>query len=648
VTFRLTAEAGTFSDGEEHIIPILKNRVLVMETLPLPVAPGQEKTFSFDKLIQSGNSSTLKHHRLTLEFTANPVWNAVLALPYLMEYPYECMEQIFSRYYANTIASFILKSNPRIQKVYELWKAQARQKDSPNANAFLATLEKNPELKSILTQETPWLVEGKTESERREHLAQLFDENLFASHINDALGMLMEGQLENGAWPWFKGMRENTYITQYIVAGFARLREMKLIDLGSDWHTSKMLSDAIRFIDKENVKEYLWRTKAKEPQSFHLLPEQAFYLYVRSFFPDVPMEKDCRAAFDYFKNLARDQWMKIDNNYIRAMIAVVFNRSNESKTAQTIMASIKEHALYSEESGMYWKSLSGYYWYESPVETQVMLIEAFDEILHDQQSIARMKTWLIKQKQVQDWGNTKATANACYALLLKGDDLTKESNAPLITLGKVNPVVIEPGKTGPNDEVLKAEAGTGYFKVSWNRSEIRPEMGNVTVKNTNNVATYGGFYWQYFENLDKITPAQTPLKITRNLFVGKTSEKGTQYQPIEEGVVLNIGDRVKVQLEIHVDRDMEFVFMKDMRASALEPEEVLSGNKWANGFWYYQSPRDAATNFFIDYLPKGRYVIEYALRVTHVGQFSNGIASIQCMYAPEFTAHSQGIRIKVE
>jgi uncharacterized protein YfaS (alpha-2-macroglobulin family) len=290
---------------------------------------------------------------------------------------------------------------------------------------------------------------------------------------------------------------------------------------------------------------------------------------------------------------------------------------------------------------MYWRDMQqGYYWYEAPIETQALLIECFDEVANDTKSVEELKIWLLKQKQTQDWKTTKATAEACYALLLRGTDLLVSSELVDISLGgqKIDPTTMDN---------VKVEAGTGYFKAAWSGADIKPEMGNVTLTKHDEGVAWGALYWQYFEQLDKITPAQTPLKLEKKLFVVRQSPTGPVLEPITEATVLKVGDKLKVRIELRVDRAMEYVHMKDMRASGFEPVNVISQYKYQGGLGYYESTRDAATNFFISYMPKGTYVFEYPMFVTHKGDFSNGVTSIECMYAPEFSAHSEGIRVKV-
>jgi uncharacterized protein YfaS (alpha-2-macroglobulin family) len=636
VTYRIVAKAGNFSDGEEKDLPILTNRMLVTESLPLPVRGNQTKTFKFNKLLNSGKSTTLRNHKLTLEFTSNPAWYAVQALPYIMEYPYECSEQIFSRFYANSIASHIANSSPKIKRVFDSWK------NTPGSEALLSNLEKNQELKALLLEETPWVLDAQNETERKKRVGVLFDLNRMANELDSAIRKLQEAQVSNGGWSWFKGMPDSRYITQHIVTGLGHLDHLNIRTVRQDDKVWNMLKKAVYYLDERIREDYEWLLKhASNMDDDHISSIQIQYLYSRSYFKDIPINDRNEKAFKYFKGQAKKYWLK-KSKYMQGMIALALHRYDDKQTPKDIIASLKEFSLYSEEMGMYWKdNYAGYYWYQAPIETQALLIEAFDEAGNDKESVENMKVWLLKQKQTQDWKTTKATVEACYALLLKGIDFLENDKLAEITLGNK---IIDPFKI----DDMKIEAGTGYFKTSWSAGDIKPNMGNVKVTNKNDVVAWGALYWQYFEDLDKITPHETPLKLKKQLFREKFSDAGKVIEPVTEKTKLNIGDRIKVRIELRVDRNMEFVHMKDMRASSLEPENVISRYKWQDGLGYYESTRDAATNFFFDYLPKGTYVFEYPLRVTHLGDFSNGITSIQCMYAPEFTSHSEGIRIEVE
>jgi hypothetical protein len=355
----------------------------------------------------------------------------------------------------------------------------------------------------------------------------------------------------------------------------------------------------------------------------------------------VEIPKSINDAFEYYKSQAKTYWTE-QNIYLKGMIALALNALDKTSLSSEIMASIKEYALYSEELGMYWRdNRGGYYWYEAPIETQALLIEAFTVVNSDTEAVEQMKIWLLKQKQTQNWKTGKATTEAVYALMLRGGNWLVYDELAEITVGNE---VIDPFKL----ENTKVEAGTGYFKTSWTAGEIKPDMGNITVTNKNKSIAWGAIYWQYFEDLDKITAHETPLQLSKQLFVERNTEAGPVIEPVQDGQTIEIGDKIKVRIELRVDRDMEYVHMKDMRASAFEPINVLSGYRYQGGLGYYETTLDASTNFFFDYLRKGTYVFEYPLVVSQKGDFSNGITTIQCMYAPEFASHSKGVRVIVE
>ena len=630
VQYKIIAKANDFSDGEQNALPVLSNRMLVTETLPMWIRSNETRTFTLDKL-KTNTSTTLKNHKLTLEMTSNPAWYAVQALPYLMEYPYECNEQTFSRYYANALASHIANSNPRIQEVFNQWK---------NTDALISNLEKNEELKSILIQETPWLRDAESETEQKKRIALLFDLNKMNNELQSAINKLENNQMDSGAWAWFNGGRENRYITQHIITGFGHLKHLNV----NNEVNSKMIENAIKYLDDQFIKEYkdIRKYDAKaDLNKDHLSYTQLHYLYMRSFFPDVKKSKEVEDIIKYYQTQIQKYWLS-RSLYAKGLMALISHRNNKSKTASKILKSLKETSITSEELGMYWKENSNsWYWYQAPIETQALIIEAFSEIENDTKTIDNLKIWLLKNKQTNRWKTTKATTEAVYALLLQGSDWLSVTDMVDVVLGGQK---ITPSKL----ENVKVEAGTGYYKTSWNSTEIKPEMGDVTITKKGDGIAWGSLYWQYFEDLDKITSAETPLQLKKKLFLKSNTDTGEEITVITENTNLKVGDLVRVRIELRSDRNMEFLHMKDMRASGLEPVNVISQYKWQDGLGYYESTKDASTNFFFDYLPKGVYVFEYDLQVNNAGNMSNGITTIQSMYAPEFSSHSEGTRLLVE
>lgn len=632
LTYVVTVRSKSFSDGEEKIIPVLSNRMLVTASLPLSIRGNEIKKFRFDKLINN-KSTTLKHHKLTLEFSSNPAWYAIQSLPYMMEYPYECSEQTFTRFYANAIAFQIANSSPKIKSVFDSWKAK-----SPDS--FLSNLEKNQELKSVLLKETPWVLDAKNESERKKRIGLLFDFNKMSNEKSKNLAQLIKKQNSDGSWSWFPGMRSSRYITQHIVTGFGKLKKMGVTEISNNSKIDNLIQKAIRYLDKQIIKDHEEAiNKSDKDVYIYDLRDNIQYLYARSFFPSLKMNKKTKLAHDYYLNKCKIDWQK-QVNQTKAMIAIVMNRKEYQDQAKSIMASLKDNATQSDEMGMYWEvNYAGYYWYEAPIETQAMMIEAFDEVLNDTESVEELKIWLLKSKQTQNWKTTKATSAACYALLMNGADILSSDQLAEIKIG---------GKLVSSSSIyLDAQAGTGYIKKSWSGSEVKNEMGNVKINKSNKGIAWGAIYWQYFEQMDKITPNKSPLSIKKELLKEVLTSGSKKLVPIENEQ-LKVGDKVIVRIVLKSDRDMEYVHLKDMRAASFEPINVLSRYKYQDGLGYYESTGDAATNFFMDRVRKGTYVFEYPLRVSIKGSYSNGISSVQCMYAPEFTANSKGLNIKVE
>ncbi|TGD81178.1 alpha-2-macroglobulin family protein [Hymenobacter wooponensis] len=624
----------TVQDGEENTLPVLPNRTLVTESLQLPVVGPATREFELKKLT-STTSATRRNYSLTLEMTLNPAWYAVQALPYLMEYPYECSEQVFSRLYANLLAANILQSNPRFKTMLAEWQRAAQAGDKA---ALTSKLEQNQELKNLLLQETPWVRDAQTDTEHIRRLAELFDEPRLKAEIARALTKLARMQQPNGAFPWFERMPDDRYITQLIVAGFGKLQKLGAFDARQQPEAQQILQKALGYLDGELARDYtaLRKQPKVDLKQNHLTDLQIQALYARSFWAAQAVAKDVQPALAYYQEQAATYW-QAQTRYLQAQIVLGLHRQKKQPAVvKTIMQGLSENALHSEEMGTYWKEVrGGYYWQEAPTETQATLIEAYDEVQNDQRSVDEMKLWLLKQKQTQNWESTRATADACYALLLRGSDWLQPTQPIQVSVGG-KPVV-------PTAQ----QAGTGYFKTTWAAADIKPAQGKVTVQKTEAGVAWGALYWQYFEQLDKITPAATPLSLERQLYREQRTAGGPVLQPITAATPLRVGDVLVVRLVLRSDRALEYMHLKDQRAAGLELIGQTSGYRYQGGLGYYESPRDAATNFFISYFPKGTHTFEYRLRAAQSGNFSGGLSQLQCLYAPEFTAHSAGTRVQI-
>ncbi|MEM7013190.1 MAG: alpha-2-macroglobulin family protein, partial [Verrucomicrobiota bacterium] len=626
LVYKAVASTGKLSDGEEGYLPVLPRRILVKESIPLPIRGKGEKNFEFEKLIASAQSNTIQHESLTVQMVSNPSWYAVMALPYLMEFPHDCSEQIFNRYYANILGKHIVDSDPKIERIFDQWRG---------TDALDSPMEKNEDLKQVMLEETPWVRQSKNESEARRNVGILFEENRMNDELNRAFRKLSERQLGNGLWPWFPGGRGNEYITLYITTGFGRLRHLETenIDVAP---AVKSLNKLDGWIDE--IYRHILRHGNKDANN--LSPLICFYLYGRSFYlEDKDIAKKNKEAVDYFLSQARDYWVKLSNRQNQAHLAIALQRFGvHPQTPKDIMISLAERSVSDEELGMFWRDTEfHYWWYRAPIETQAMMIEAFDEVANDDEAVEDLKVWLLKQKQTQDWKTTKATADAVYALLLRGTDLLASDELVEVSLG------------GQTIEPQKVEAGTGFYEERFDGGEIDSDFGEVKLTKVDEGVSWGSLHWQYFEAMANITPHEgTPLTVKKTLWVKENSDEGPVLRPMKAGDKLKVGEQLLIRLELRTDRDMEYVHLKDQRGSGTEPINVLSRYKYQDGLGYYESTRDTASHFFMDYLPKGTYIFEYGLRVFHKGEYQSGMANIQCMYAPEFSSHSQSFKLIAE
>ena len=629
---RVIAQSGNFSDGEENVLPVVTNRQLVTETLPLPVSANSTKSFNMTRIEEVSKSTTATPHRFTLEFTPNPVWYAVQALPYLMEYPYECTEQTFNRLYSNSISLNLVNKTPKIKTVFDRWR-------TAEPAALQSNLSKNQELKSALLAETPWVLQARSEEQQKKDIGLLFDLNRMANETESAIKKLEDRQSNNGGFAWFPGLPESEYITNYLLEGFGHLAQLG-VPIFQHEKVKNMLSKAIGYSDSKMLETWNRLNAENKKDRF-----DAYWLYTRSFYlasnanQKQPLPSGLQVVWDHQMKQADRLWNTNLNYYQKGMIALAAHRTGNKLLADKIMESLRQQATHNPEMGMYWKYNRGYGWYDYPIETHCLLIECFAEITNDTKSVEELKTWLLKQKQTTHWPSSKATAAACNALLNQGTQWIGNEQEVKITLG---------GKV-LDQAALKPEAGTGYIKTSYEGKAITSQMAKVDITNPNPSPAWGAMYYQYFEQLDKITAEDKgSVNIKRTMYLKKNTPTGVTLEAITAQTPIKISDLVTVRVELRSDRNLEYVHLKDSRASGFEPTSTISTHRYQQGLWYYEAPKDLGNNYFIQWLPKGTHVFEYDIRAQISGNFSGGLCTLQCMYAPEFASHSEGERLEIK
>ncbi|MBR4147105.1 MAG: hypothetical protein IKU00_04345 [Bacteroidales bacterium] len=625
LAFRFTAYAGQFSDAEQHLMPVLSSEIFLTQTLPITVKAETEKTFDFDAI--ANPNSHERDYSLTLNFSTNPVWYAVQSLPYLANVRIDRPETAFYAFYANSLSAYIADHIPNLLAYIKRWQIET-------PDALLSQLEKDQDLKAIMLQETPWVLEAKSESEQRARIANLFDLNNLKQQQTSTLDYLADKQQYNGGWPWMPGMPESPYITAYILTGFGKLKQMGVWESMSQADQRKaerICEKAVRFVESDIADRYREMKRLKKDWGIGSFTLQE--LYGLSFFEEQNSDRGFAEAKKYYLDYLgnKDQWTQFNFNQ-RSYAALVLHRYGNENTAKLIIQSFKECAQKNDEIGMYWPKK--YFSFISHIATHANIMAAFAEIEGDQEMIDQLRVWLLTQKRTNMWENSASTADAIYALLMRGSDWFEEGKD--VTLSFSGKAISTEG----------GEAGTGFIQRRWNANEVTEDMRHLTVNNPTPHLVWGGLFRQYFVPIDEVKSDESGFKIKREIFVETVNDKGVLLVPIGKRT-LKVGDKLTVKLTFESSQDMSFVFVKDLRAAGFEPENVISRYHYGDGMCYYQSTTDTDMEFFIDFLPKGVHQLEYTMFVTKQGNLSNGYALIQCQYAPEFTAYSDGMRVRV-
>ena len=614
---RMVADGDTFSDGEQRYIPVLTDKQWVTETVPLNVNGEGAHTFSLENLFNK-HSKTASEQRLTVEFTAHPAWYAVQALPVVANPQNEDALSWATAYYAHSLAACIVKENPRIKQIFDSWKAQGGTKET-----FMSNLQKNQELKNILLAETPWLTEATNEAEQKQRIATLFDLNTMNSQLAVSVEKLGELQNADGAWSWYKGMQGSRYVTTQVMEMLVRLNALTHQD--ADSRMQPMIQKGFEYLGKQAAEEYKSMKEAEKKGAVGLRPSEQVlrYLYICALDGKAPVdEKVNRYFIDKLSGEGKELTI-----YGKALGAIILQQAGKVAEARLFMQSLMEYSVVTDEMGRYFDTPKARYsWFSYKIPTEVAAMEAIQRITKDTKAIDEMKRWLLKQKQTQTWETPIATADAVYALMATGaSDLLANTGGVEITLGK---------------EVIRtpADNAIGYIKKTVSGDVMNIKKVSVDKEGTG--MGWGAVYAQYLESMDQIGEQGNGLSVSRQLYKGD--------EALNESAPLKVGDRITVRLTVKADRDMDFVQIKDDRAACMEPLQAVSGFRWGNGLGYYQATKDASTQFFIDQMRKGTYVIEYQVYVNRTGEYQAGIATVQSAYAPEFGGHTRGYRVMVE
>ena len=586
-----------FSDGEQHYLPVLSNQERVTVTVPFTQNEPGTKTIDLNNLRGTGNHSTL-----TVEYTNNPAWFMIQALP-IVGHPHDnCAICQASSYYANSIGRYILAQNPQAKDIFQIWK-----RETGSETSLMSSLQKNQELKDLVLDETPWVADANREQEQKERLVDFFDENLMSQRLGSSFENLKQLQRGDGSWSWWPGMDGSLYMTVEISEMLVRLNQMA----GVQSDTKQMLDKAFGFMGKEMVKVVDEMKKEEKRGWKPVFPNHTAleWLYICTL-DGRELPGGVQAANNYLIKLLKKE-TRNQSIYDKAMSAIVLNN-------RTYIQSLKEYTVYREEMGRYYDTQRAFYsWRNYRIPTQVAAIEAIQRLTpEDTQTIVEMQRWLLQEKRNQAWDTPVNSVDAVYAFL--------NGNSALLQTQEKTVLKVD----GNEIETPKATAGIGYVKTAMPGDDKQ----TFTAEKTSTGTSWGAVYMQFMQQTNEIKEQNSGIKVKREILSAEANSS------------LKVGDRIKVRITIEADRDYDFVQVVDKRAACMEPVNQLSGYHWG----YYTTPRDCSTNYYFDRLSKGKHVVETEYYIDRTGTYETGTCTASCAYSPEFRGTAKSLTIEVK
>jgi alpha-2-macroglobulin len=618
IAFKVTATSGDFSDGELRPIPILPGRMHLMQSRFVTLKDKSQRVMRFDDLARN-NDPTRINEQMVVTLDAQLFYSVLSALPYLVNYPYECTEQTLNRFVSTGILSSLYQQYPAVEhmaKEFSSRKTQFEQWDAPDPNRKMAL------------EETPWLQMAKGGSRDADELINVLDSRIAKAQRESALASLRKMQTSSGGFPWFPGGPPSPYMTLYLLNGFSKALEFK-VEVPRE-----MVLPAWSYMHRHYLDDIVRDMRAHD-SGWEFV---TFINYVLSNYPDstwyqgafTPEERKTMLDFSF------KHW-KSHSPYLKGYLALTLNRMDRPKDALLVWQSVMDSAKTAEDQGTFWVPEDrAWLWYNDTIETHAFAIRTDMELSPKDPKIDGMVLWLFLNKKLNHWKSTRATAEVIYSLAhyLKKTELLAIREDAAVSIGnQKTSFVFEPDKyTGKKNQIVIPGE-----KIDPNSS--------ITVEKTSKGHLFASATWHFSTEQLPEEDRGDYLKLSRSYF--KRVNKGKEYvlQPLQEAGTIALGDEVEVHLSLTSKHPMEYVHLRDPRAAGFEPSSNISKHKRDMGIFWYEEIRDSGTNFFFERLPQGEYAFKYRMRAATAGSFKVAPATVQPMYAPEFAAYSSGASI---
>jgi uncharacterized protein YfaS (alpha-2-macroglobulin family) len=619
VAFKVVATAGDTSDGELRPLPVLPSRLHLAQSRFVALKDRETRTMTFGDLERS-DDRTLRNERLVVTLDAQLFYSVLAAVPYLVDYPYECTEQTLNRFLSTAILSSLFTQYPTVALMaQDLARRETRTEPFGGADPN----------RQMALEETPWLLEsqGRTSDVDRP-LVKVLDPRIARAQRDASLAKLEREQLPSGAFSWWAGGPPSDYMTLYLLYGFAKAREFG-VEVPRE-----MVTRGWRYLGERYRQEF--RHQLAKPDCKCAWEFLTFLNYIASAYADpgwlgeaLPVVERRRILDASFRH-----WHQ-HPPYLKALLALTLKRMGRPDDARLVFDSVMDSAQTTPDEGTFWRPDDrSWLWYHDAIESHATALRTLSELRPQDPRLAGLVQWLFLNKKLNHWKSTRATAEVVYSLakyLASHHELAARESATVEVAGQRSVFTFEPDRyTGKKVQLVVAPPQLG------------PAAATVTVAKQTPGLLFASATWHFSTDQLPATGRGDLFAVERRYF--RRQLEGSQWVlvPLAEGATLAVGDEVEIQLSLRSRAEAEYVHLRDPRAAGFEPGVVTSGWRWDLGPVHFEEVRDSGTNFFFEWLPAGEMTLRYRVRAALAGTFRVGPATLQSMYAPEFTAYSAG------
>ena len=613
-------------DGEEKLIPVLPNKLELIESIPFYVNSNSLQTIDLSPY----KNKISKTPKIIFEYCQNPIFYTILSIPYVLNNDIETNDQLFNKIFTLILVEKIFENNPELKMLLEKWNTDTMY------NTLVSDLEKKQELKYVLLNNTIWQNKVAKDNAIKRNLINYFNKNLISKELENNIKKLIENQHINGGWGWHKKMNPNLYITLNITYNYFKIHKYFI---NKPLYNSMLLS--LNYLNSEFNKIYQnIDINSKE----NWIPDYntIIYLLIQTQLPYFEKNKKFEKEFQhFFYNQAKKFWNKYPT-HIQALLCNLFYNLKDTNIVKQIIASIKEKAIHTKFNSVYWKDVTESnqtYLNNLSIIKVIDIYNSLKKFDNDKILLNKIINWIIQQKRTNSWDNVPEIASVIHVIFDHYKNfISSDFNTEIYLCNKKL-----------NTDTITKEFKTTYFKIEIPLNMIDTNNFFLKINNNSNFQAWGAIYLIYLEEEKNIDKYYTEfIKIHKSYYKEINTKNGTILEEITNEKKINAGEIIVERITIEVKNNLNFVHIRNYFPSTCNYIEQLSGYVFNHKFSYYQEKKNTHTNYFIDILPKGKYILENKFKVLQSGYFNSGITTIQCYYAPDFNAHTQNKIIIVE